>query len=275
MKNYIFLVLGICCGIAGTIAFVYRTKPSPSTPSAAEAVSYSSSASTSTPSPATQTTSPQPESVVPVAAPPAATAAATAAVPAAPPAQNQSPAEKMADGLLSAKSGREKHELFQKIVKDGQIDDVIAALKQRAVDNPNDASVPTTLGEAQLNKVKALKEAGADINELGILAMQADQSFNTALKIDPQNWEAQFVKASSMYYWPADPTRDNDVVQRLSGLIDQQENMPSQPDFAQTYIVLGNQYQKIGQPDKAMATWQLGLQKFPNNSALQTKISGR
>ena len=99
--------------------------------------------------------------------------------------------------------------------------------------------------------------------------------FNAALKIDPKNWEAQFVKAASMTHWPADPVRDNDTVQRLAGLIDQQETMPSRPGFAQTYVVLGEQYQKMGQTDKATATWQLGLTKFPNDPGLQKKINGQ
>ena len=148
-------------------------------------------------------------------------------------------------------------------------------MKQRAADNPNDPEIPTTLGEAQLNKLKALKDAGGDYNEIGILAMQADQSFNAALKIDPQNWEAQFVKSASMYYWPANPQTDNEVLQRLSGLIDEQGTMPAQPQFAQTYVMLGNEYLKIGQPDKAMATWQLGAQQFPTDPTLQKKISGQ
>jgi tetratricopeptide (TPR) repeat protein len=187
----------------------------------------------------------------------------------------QSPASQAVDSLLTATNGAQKHDLFQQIVKAGQIDDVIAELTQRAASNPNDASLPTTLGEAQLNKLRALKESGADENAMGILALQADQSFNAALKIDPQNWEAQFVKASSMYYWPANPARDNDVAQRLSSLIDQQEAMPAQPDFAKTYLLLGNQYQKLGQPDKAMATWQLGLQKYPGDSTLRGKVNGQ
>jgi tetratricopeptide (TPR) repeat protein len=98
--------------------------------------------------------------------------------------------------------------------------------------------------------------------------MEADQDFDAALKIDPQNWEAQFVKASSMYYWPANPQTDNDAVQRLSSLIDQQETMAPQPEFVQTYVVLGQEFEKIGQPDKAMATWQLGLTKFPGDPTL-------
>jgi hypothetical protein len=51
--------------------------------------------------------------------------------------------------------------------------------------------------------------------------------------------------------------------------------MASQPEFAQAYVFLGNEYQKIGQPDKAAATWQIGLTKFPNDPTLQKKISGQ
>jgi tetratricopeptide (TPR) repeat protein len=182
---------------------------------------------------------------------------------------------KLVNALLTAKTAAEKHELFQQLLKSGQMDQAIAELKQRAADDPNNPQLPTTIGEALLNKVRAIHEAGGDINDQGILAMQADQSFNAALKIDPQNWEANFVKASSMYYWPAEVGRDNDVVQRLSGLIDRQETMPSQPEFVQTYLVLGNEYQKIGQQDKALATWQLGLAKFPSNPALQGKVNGQ
>ena len=192
------------------------------------------------------------------------------------PDDSTNPIHKAVDALLSAKNAEKKHAAFEQLIKDGKLDAAMADLKQRMADNPNNAQLPTTLGEAQLNKLRAIKEAGgADINDMGILAMQADQSFNAALKIDPQNWEANFVKAASMYYWPADATRDNDVVQRLSGLIDQQETMTPNPAFAQTYVVLGNQYQKIGQPDKAAATWLLGLQKFPGDPTLQKKINGQ
>lgn len=179
------------------------------------------------------------------------------------------------DALLSATSAEEKHNLFEHLRKSGQLEAVIAELKQRMTDNPNDAEIPATLGAAQLNQVRLIKESGGDEDQMGILAMQADQSFNAALKIDPQNWEANFLKAASMYYWPANSERDNEVVQRLSGLIDQQETMASKPEFAQTYLVLGNEYQKIGQPEKAQATWQLGLQKFPNSPELQQKVGGQ
>lgn len=180
---------------------------------------------------------------------------------------------KTIDTLLAPQFAGQKQELFDRLRTSGQMDQVIAELQRRAKETPDDASIPTTLGEAMLNKVRLLHEAGADVNEQGILAMQADQSFNVALKIDPSNWEAQFVKYSTMFYWPTDAKRDNEAAQRLANLIDQQETMPQQPHFAQTYIALGNQYQKLGKQDFAEATWQLGLSKFPNDPALQKKLA--
>ena len=166
--------------------------------------------------------------------------------------------------------------MFEQLAQAGQLDQAIAELQQRALDNPTNAEIPTTLGEAELNKVRAMHDSSnSDYSAMGILAMQADQSFNAALKIDPQNWEAQFVKSASMYYWPANPQMDDMVVQNLSKLVDQQDTMTPEPQFAQTYVVLGNEYQKIGQADKAAATWQLGLTKFPNDPVLQKKINGQ
>jgi tetratricopeptide (TPR) repeat protein len=274
MKKSLILFIGLCGGIACAIVYLNKPKPTPTPAPVAEAAA----SQPATPVPAEPVAAPNPS--VPPATPPAAPemvpaqAIASAAL-AAKTADTANPIHQKVDALLSAKSAADKHAVFDDLVKSGHIDDAIADLKQRMTDSPTDAEIPTTLGEAQLNKLRAIKEAGGDINDLGILAMEADKSFNAALKIDPQNWEANFVKASSMYYWPADPTRDNDVVQRLSGLIDQQETMTANPAFAQTYLILGNEYQKMGQPDKATATWQLGLTKFPNDPTLQKKVNGQ
>jgi tetratricopeptide (TPR) repeat protein len=165
--------------------------------------------------------------------------------------------------------------MFEQFRQAGQMDQVIAELKRRAKGDPQIPEIPITLGEALLHKVGALHAAGGDVNEMGILAMQADQSFNAALKMDPSNWEAQYVKYSTMFYWPAEPTRDNEVAQKLSSLIDQQEALPSQPHFVQTYVALGNQYQKVGKPDFAEATWRLGLSKFPNDPMLLKKLAAQ
>jgi tetratricopeptide (TPR) repeat protein len=272
MKNALVFLLGSCL-IAGAIVYVCRPKPVPVN------VTVASPANDS-PAP------PAPASIV-TTAPQSATPApdlSVAPVPAvntniaAPPAKSDAEIAfgKMIDALLDPHiSGPAKHDLFQQLAKAGQLNQAIEELKQRAAADPTNPEIPTTLGEAQLNELRELKDSGADVNELGILAMQADQSFNAALKIDPSNYEAQLVKSISMTYWPVDPTRDAQVVQTLSSLIDQQENMTPNPGFSQTYIYLGNEYQKIGQNDKAIATWQLGLQKFPTDPTLQQKVNGQ
>jgi len=270
MKKSLIVLVVLCGVIAGAVVYSNRQKVAPPVPAP---IVGSSPGETMVPT--------QPGKIASRDLPPVNTDKPENVLPATPAISEAKPDDatgaihKAVDALLSAKSAAEKHDLFQQLIKSGQMDQAIAELKQRAIDDPNNPQLSTTIGEALLNKVRVIHEAGGDVNEMGILAMQADQSFNAALKIDPQNWEADFVKASSMYYWPPDATRDNDVVQRLSGLIDQQETMTPNPAFVQTYVVLGNEYQKIGQPEKALATWQLGLTKFPNDPALVKKISGQ
>ncbi len=268
MKKVILVLVGFCAVVACTIVYSSRQKAAPPAPTT-ETAAQTQPEKAIIPKPELPATNPA------NASEPAKAPVATPVVNATRPDDTTSAIHKAVDALLSAKNAAEKHELFQQLIKSGQMDQAIAELRQRAADDPNNPQLPTTIGEALLNKVRVIHEAGGDINDQGILAMQADQSFNAALKIDPQNWEANFVKAASMYYWPPDATRDADVVQRLSGLIDQQEKLPANPAFVQSYIVLGNEYQKIGQPDKALATWQLGLAKFPGDPTLQKKINGQ
>ncbi|MGC3957263.1 MAG: hypothetical protein QM813_04630 [Verrucomicrobiota bacterium] len=266
MKTTILLVLGLGLGIAGTIVYFKQRPASPPTP----AVAPTAEVAPVTPAEIVSVASKSVPVVVetkPASAPP------TNAV--VPEVESEAAAalRKTVDALLAPQFAGQKHQLFDQLRTSGQLDQVIAELKRRATDDPNNAAIPTTLGEAMLNKVRQLHEAGADVNEVGILAMQADQSFNAALKLDPQNWEAQFVKYSTMVYWPAEPTRDNEAAQKLSSLIDQQEALPQQSHFVQTYVALGNQYQKMGKQDFAEATWRLGLTKFPNDPTLLKKVA--
>ena len=272
MKTSVILFVVLYGGIACAIVYFQKQK----TASPAPAITSSANQTAPPPGKIAARTPEMPQTISANANEPAPSPVSTAPAAETNLDDAKTSIHKMVDAPLSSKSGAQKHDLFQQLIKSGQIDAAIAELQQRAAQNHNDPEIPTTLGEALLNKVRDMHDSGSgDYNQIGILAMQADQNFNAALKIDPQNWEAQFVKAGSMYYWPANPQVDNQVVQNLSSLIDQQETMTPQPEFAQTYVVLGNEYQKIGQPDKAVATWQLGLTKFPNDPVLQKKISGQ
>ncbi|MGO9586753.1 MAG: hypothetical protein ACLP2Y_11215 [Limisphaerales bacterium] len=269
MKPSIIITLAVCsAGVAGTIIYLNRPKAAPAPTPVAES------------SPA-QTEPTQPEKKEPLivsdkAGEPAPVSIANSVASDLKPDRAATALSQAVDALISAKTSfSDKQALWGKLKDAGELDQAIAELKQRAANNPNDAEIPAALGQAELQKAGVLSQNGGSINEMGILGMQADQSFDTALKLDPSNWEAQFFKANAMSYWPAELNKGQEVIQRLASLIDQQEAMPSQPQFAQTYVLLGDQYQKTGQLDQAALTWQLGLARFPNDSSLQKRINSR
>src|SRR5437667_3017974 len=174
------------------------------------------------------------------------------------------------DILVSPQTSFQQRQAAWKQLRDaGELDQALATLKQRAADNPSSAEYPTALGEAYVYKLQTIR----DFHEVSILALQADQSFNTALGIEPTNWEAKFFKAAALSRWPPEMNKGPEVIQQFSNLIDQQEAMPPQPQFAQTYLLLSDQYRKTGQHDYAVQTWRLGLAKFPGYSALQGRIA--
>jgi tetratricopeptide (TPR) repeat protein len=155
-----------------------------------------------------------------------------------------------------------------------ELDGAISALKQLAAGNPGDATIQTSLGEVAIAKIKSVLETGGvDHSQVAALALQADQNFSEALKIDPTNWEAQFGKASALARWPTELNKGPEVIQQLSNLVTQQETMSAQPEFAQTYVLLGQQYQSAGQTEKAIQIWQQGAAKFPANPTLQMVLS--
>jgi tetratricopeptide (TPR) repeat protein len=168
---------------------------------------------------------------------------------------------------------QDKMAVWRELRTKGQIDDAISWLKQAMTNNPGNAAYPTALAEGYYAKLQSAY-GKADGSTVAILALQTDQSFNDALKLDPLSWEAQYEKADALSHWPTEMNKGPDVVQQLSALIDQQEQQSPQPQFAQSYVLLGDEYQKLGKNEFAIATWQLGLQKFPDNQALHKRISG-
>ena len=181
--------------------------------------------------------------------------------------------DKVATLVSPGSTFQQREAIWKQLSTVEQLDSAIAALKEDATNNPDSALAQAELGRANLQKAGLVSKNGGSMNELGILGMTADQNFDNALKIDPASWDAQFFKAVSMSYWPAELNKGNEVVDRLSNLINQQESLPPQPEFANSYTVLGQQYQKLGQTDNALQTWQAGATKFPDDTTLRQKIA--
>ncbi|MGA2802609.1 MAG: hypothetical protein ABSE97_09640 [Verrucomicrobiota bacterium] len=178
--------------------------------------------------------------------------------------------ERAIDLLVSPHATFEQKWAVWKQLRDaGELDQAITALEKGAANNPAAPEYQTALGEAYINKIPT----STNSQDPAILGLKADQSFDKALSLDPANWEAQFSKAAALSHWPPELNKGEEVIQRLSSLIDQQETMPPQPQFAQTYVLLGEQYQKAGNPDYAEQVWRLGAARFPGDPTLQGKIT--
>ncbi|MGO9246141.1 MAG: tetratricopeptide repeat protein [Verrucomicrobiia bacterium] len=163
----------------------------------------------------------------------------------------------------------QKQAAWKQLRDTGQLDQAIAQLQQAVKDDLSVAEYSAALGQAYLQKLGTTQ----DFRQQSILAMEADQTFDQALTLDPDNWDARFWKASALTHWPADLNKSQEIMENLSTLIDQQETRAPQPEYAQSYVLLGEQYQKAGYPDNAQQMWQRGAALYPNNEVLQNKLA--
>jgi tetratricopeptide (TPR) repeat protein len=163
----------------------------------------------------------------------------------------------------------QKQAAWKQLRETGKLDQAINDLEQRAANDPRTADYPAALGQAYLQKCATIQ----DVREQGILAMQADKVFDAALNLDLSNWEARFTKAVALSYWPANLNKGQEVIEHFQTLIQQQEAQTAQPQFAETYLWLGDQYQKAGRTDEARAVWQQGAALFSDHQALKSRLT--
>jgi tetratricopeptide (TPR) repeat protein len=268
MKQLIYAVLGIAV-VGGGIGLYASRQQSPAVPPAqmASKSNPGDAAATRQLPPRTVELSGDNSAASPADARPAPVVAAAAPEALSPAARE---VKRLVDTLVSRQAGLEQKQAAWKKLKDsGQLDQAISDLEQRAAADPKSAEYPAALGQAYLQKSSTLQ----DLREQGILAMKADQTFDTALQLDPKNWEARFTKAVAMSYWPPQLNKGQEVVDLFTTLIEQQEAQSSQPQFAAPYLWLGDYYQKIGKTDYARATWQCGAERFPADASLKQRLT--
>jgi tetratricopeptide (TPR) repeat protein len=174
------------------------------------------------------------------------------------------------DTLVSLQSRYDQKEAaWRQLTEMGQLDQAITELEKRAADHPQSAGYATVLGHTYIKKCVIVR----DQREQGVLAMKADQTFNTALSLDPSNWEARFTKAVALSHWPPQMNRGAEAIENFQTLIQQQEALPPQPHFAQPYVWLSDQFEKEGNTDEAIEVWRRGAALFPTNAELRGKLA--
>ncbi len=268
MKRLFLLIIGVGI-VAGLGFYVNRSKTEPV--SLADPVDENAAASKGNEPQAVEPVASRPEPPVVAAEMPAVaeSIAPRAATPgnAAPDAAFLS---RTVEILVSPQASHQQKQEAWKLLRDaGKLDQAIAELEQRMASDPRSADCPAALGQAYLQKCGTIK----DVREQGILAMQADKVFDTALSLDPSNWEARFTKAVALSYWPPTLNKGDEVIQHFQTLVQQQEAQEPQPQFAETYAWLGDAYQKAGRSDEAKIVWQRGAALFPADEKLRTKAA--
>jgi tetratricopeptide (TPR) repeat protein len=174
------------------------------------------------------------------------------------------------DTLVSPHSTyAEKQAAWKQLQDSGRLPDAAAALEQLMAGDPKNALYPAALGQAYLKMCATT----TDVRSQAIWAMTADADFETALNLDPSNWDARYTKTVAMSYWPASLNKGDEVIQQFTQLIAQQEQQAPQSQFAQTYEWLGKQYQKAGQLTQAQQVWQRGAALYPDNQSLQNLLA--
>jgi tetratricopeptide (TPR) repeat protein len=162
----------------------------------------------------------------------------------------------------------EREKTWARLAKGGLLDAAVRHFEQRAKDDPQAPDAHFDLGQAYLQKILASGEI-----EKGTWATKADRAFDAALALDDHHWGARFMKAASFAYWPPIFGKQPEAVKQFEILRAQQEAQAPRPDFAQTYIFLGNLYAGQGNAAKASETWKKGAEIFPESSELAAKAA--
>lgn len=198
----------------------------------------------------------------------AGAASAGADAPRDPAAAKFTTAEEVILAMQATDDWDEQMAAMQAAADAGLLDAVIEELEKRAELQPDSESAQLELAAGYLQKVFSTTNP----IETGTWAMKLDSTYDQALAINDQSWAARFGKAMSLSNWPAFTGKPAEAIRQFEILRGQQANAASRPEFAQTYLILGNMYQQSGRMDEARAAWQEGADRFPSNADLRGQL---
>lgn len=158
-------------------------------------------------------------------------------------------------------------EYRQAAIRSKEFDHSLHFFEGLAAAHPRSANVRLNFGFAYVDKIPA---AGS-ITQV-ILANEALTEFTNAVQLEP-SWINYYTRGMSYLFWPKIFKRTQFGITDLKKALRMQKSGPSHPYYVRTYIGLGDGYWKIGNPEKARATWREGLQAFPANETLKTRLA--
>jgi len=168
--------------------------------------------------------------------------------------------------LIANGSGDQR--LWQSVRDAGRMDEVLAAFEETCEMDPNNPDLRVELAGAYIQKIFEVGSGPL----AGVYGQKADEAFARALELDETHWDARFGKAIALSNWPAFLGKTGEAIHHLEVLTEQQQGQPKEARFGDTYLFLGNMYQRTGETEKALEAWRKGLALFPGRDDLAEQI---
>jgi hypothetical protein len=145
----------------------------------------------------------------------------------------------------------------------------IAFFTKLTTDHPRSANALLNHGYAYVDKIPA---AGA-ITQV-ILANSALTLFGKSLDLQ-ESWLGLYTRGNSYLYWPKVFGRTPLGVADLEKAVVKGDAEGNKPYHVRAWIALGDGYWKLDQLDKARATWEQGLLRFPGEERLEARLDSK
>jgi tetratricopeptide (TPR) repeat protein len=154
----------------------------------------------------------------------------------------------------------------QAAIRSKEFDRSLRFFERQVAAHPKSSNIHLNFGFAYVDKIPIT----GSITQV-ILANNALKEFSKALELRP-NWIGYYTRGMSYLFWPKVFDRARLGIADLRKAMELQDAEPLRPYHVQTYVGLGDGYWKIGDLDLARATWKQGLNKFPDNLDLKTRL---
>ncbi len=164
----------------------------------------------------------------------------------------------------SGLSQAERDELWAQVQEAGATDELVSRFEAIAGDQSRDATAQLQLARAYFAKMRSTP-GGPQAGKWGSRGADA---LLRALELDETNWEARFALARH-YYW-ADMQAES--LREFELLVRQQRDRTPLDKHAEAFVWLGHLYYNLDRAEDAEKTWRSGLDLFPKDTALQSRL---
>ena len=149
-----------------------------------------------------------------------------------------------------------------------RIADVIKGIEKEIEKNPNDPNLHVALAAAWTAEL-INQPAGP---QQGIMWGKVGASYDAALALEPNHWQARFGKAFGTSMAPEFLGMRPEAIRQFEELKEIQGRRAPERHHAQVYFRLGTLYKDAGNAEKARSVWAEGLKLFPDNEELKDTL---